>query len=423
MSQGLQLLSAVLAANSRAAMRMLDPGLFTPEELPARNFIVNHYRAYGQRPTPEVCRENGHRLVPATEPVDYYLTRVKNRAIGRAWQAAHPSFAQAMAQANVEQGVQVLTQMVREANRFNTTSAVISLADAAQMVREDYDVARDLDGLRGITFGWEPLDQITLGQADGDVTVFVARPGIGKSWTMLYCALAAWRAGHSVLFVSMEMTVLQTARRYIAMLSGLNPKSIREGRMSTWAQDLLYDTINSTENGAPFHFLAGDLERSVADVDNLAMEFTPDIIFVDAAYLLDPENRGGKFAKYAKHETLQDVFKGLKQLATRRNVPVTVSVQFNRTKDEQGKKGLDQIGGSDWIGQIASNVLSIDLGEEPNQRTTRRYKLHKARDADDGFEFETNFAFSPFDMEFRREIIDDETAATAEMVDLQEHML
>lgn len=427
MSQGIQLISAVLAARSHTAARRLRADLFTPEETPMFEFVHGFYRRYGQLPTPEAVTENGFRTMIAPNPVDYYYDRVCNRNIGVAWQAEHPNLVRALSSANVPDGQATLERMVRIGRRFDANNTVVSMADAAQMVREDYEFAAGLlDELRGITFGWDYLDAMTGGATRGDVSAFVARPGMGKSWTMIYQALRAWQAGASVLFVTMEMTVLQTMRRMIGMISGINSSDIRRGRLSMWGEQIFYETLDDRLHGAPFHFVAGDLNKSVLDVDNLVMEFSPDLVIVDAAYLLEPETN--KNSRYAGHELLQNVLKGLKGIALRRDVPINISVQFNREASKM-KNGnlLENIGGSDWIGQIASNVVAIGAGEpgSASERLVRRYKVIKGRDAERYGEFETNFLFQPFNMDFVREIVEGQQASVnqAEMARLNASMI
>jgi len=424
MSQGIQLLSAICAARSHTAARMLRPELFTADERPAFEFVHGFYRRYGQLPTAEAAVENGLRFMPAPQPVPYYFDRVAKRNIGSAWTEKHKELVAALGRADVPAGQAVLEEMVRIGRRFQPqNNTVVSLVDAMELVREDYQAATALDGaLRGVTFGWDFVDGITGGATRGDVTVFVARPGMGKSWTMIYNALAAWRSGHSVLFMTMEMTVVQTARRMLGMMCGINPNLIKQGRLSDWADHLLHEYIDDGLYGPPFHFVSGDLNKSVADLDNLVAEFSPDLVVVDAAYLLDASNTSGKFAKYAKHEALQDVLKGLKDLALSRDVPVNISVQFNR---EAGKtKGsLDNIGGSDWIGQIASNVFGIAPGEGSNAKTQRIYEILKARDSESGARFVTNFLFQPFDMSFIAELREDAANQNTEMAALNSSMI
>jgi replicative DNA helicase len=293
-----------------------------------------------------------------------------------------------------------LDRMRANTRHLDNQNDVISVYDAGEMLREDYLMTANFPGMRGITTGWDYLDELTSGISPGDVWAVVARPGVGKSYTMLKMALAAWQAGHSVAFVTMEMTVLQNARRMFAMEAGINPTHVRRGELDMHGEEMLFAALDSVTGRPPFYFMAGDLKKTVADIDNMVQEYSPDIIFIDAAYLLDPERPG----RLSRHEHLQDILKNIKSLAMGRDRAVVISVQFNRQGTNTG--GLDHISGTDYIGQIASVVLSITPGPRSHPTTMRTYKIIKNRDDIGGREFATNYLFSPFNMDFRYELED-----------------
>jgi replicative DNA helicase len=248
-----------------------------------------------------------------------------------------------------------------------------------------------IDGPRGVTYGWEPLDELTQGAMPGTVTTLVARPSMGKSYFLIRMANAAWRAGNSVLFVSMEMPNLQTGRRAIGMLAGLNPDLIRRGRLSQWGENMLHETVASINYGAPFNLVSGSFRKSVADIDLLIGEFQPDVVYIDASYLLQPERKDSRRARW---ENMAEVQEGLQKLALKWNRPIIQTVQFNRDAKDKSKGDLATIGGTDIIGQVSSVVLGLFPGEGVNETIRRTVKILKNRDQALG-EFETNYLFNP----------------------------
>lgn len=261
--------------------------------------------------------------------------------------------------------------------------------------------------MRGLTTGWDFLDEKTAGMTNGDVWVVAGRSGMGKSYNLLHMALSAWRAGASVLFVTMEMTVLQTARRYLGMHAGINPVLIRRGELDMYTEELFFNVLEGVPDMAPFWFSSGDLSKSTATVDAMVQELNPYLVVIDAAYLLDPTNRSGKFAK---HELLQEVLKEIKAQALNRNRPYLISVQFNR-QGSKGKGDVDSLAGSDWIGQIASVVIGLKEGSAGYERVMRCAKIHKNRDDGGDFDFVYNYLLQPFDMSFAYELRPDGTRA------------
>ena len=247
-----------------------------------------------------------------------------------------------------------------------------------------------INGPRGITYGWRPLDELTRGAIPGTVTTLVARPNMGKSHFLIRMANSAWRAGHSVLFVSMEMPNLQNGRRAIGMLAGINPDLIRRGRLSERDQKIFRETVESVGYGAPFHMVSGAFHKSVLDIDLLIGEFQPDVVYVDASYLLWPETRNDRRARW---ENMAEVGEGIQKLALNWNRPIIQTVQFNRDAKGKSEGGLDTIGGTDIIGQVSSVVLGLFPGEGVNETIRRKIKIMKNRDQALA-EFETHYLFN-----------------------------
>jgi replicative DNA helicase len=399
MSIGLQLLRSILDSGARTEFRHLSETLFVEAEIPIYQFVARHYRRHGGLPSQEALLENGIRLPSASENPTYYLERARNRAIFNVIAAEQPTLAQAMQSRDMGHAGEVLRRMTYAVGRFESEEDTATLTETVQTVLEQYEHSARNPGRQGVTLGWPYLDDLTNGAEPGDVITYVARPGMGKSWLMTHCARAAWLAGNSVLFVSMEMTATQIARRFLGMHAGINPDYIRRGQLSSYAYETMYATAGHLNDGAPFHFLSGSFEKSVPLVDAAIQEFAPDIVFIDASYLMSPASKGSKKATW---ELLADVGKEIKEMAMARRRPIVQSVQFNREAKKvkgSGNLGVEFIGGSDVIGQISTIAIAITEGEAPNERSERRLTILKNREGDNG-SMRTRFLFEPPDFSF-----------------------
>ncbi|CAO3460743.1 hypothetical protein [Azospirillum argentinense] len=407
MSNGHALIRAIIDCGARAEFRGLLPDLFTEEERPLYNYVDNYLRRHGTLPALSAVNENGFSLVPADRPVSDYLESVRNRAMFNTIAAQYPALNQAMKTKDMAAAVKVLRDAVYSLGRIESREQAITLHEVLTSVMEDYEEVKANPVRRGVTLGNPVLDAATGGAEPSDIVTTAARPGMGKSQLLAHSSLRAWRSGLSVVFLSMEMTEKQIGRRFLGMHAGVNHDHIRRGEMSYWAEEQVYGAVHNTQTGAPFHFIGGNMSKSVATIEKAAMEFAPDVIYVDASYLLDPEHGN---SRYGRHEQLEQVEREIKALAMALKRPIFKSVQLNReaeqTKAEArrnrgdeapkgAKLGLRHLAGSDAIGKNSSIIIGIEEGDAPFERTRRRLTVLKGREGGLGTTCQINFLFDP----------------------------
>jgi replicative DNA helicase len=400
MSTGFSFLHSALANGDWRLLRRAKDEMFTEEELGAFTFIRDYLDRYKELPPLDVVASEGFSLPRPRRSAacDYWLDTLKRRFAYTKVDEKHPQLVQAMQNQNTDAMLAVLREMVAEASLAVGGERYTTLRDEVTAVKDDYLWARSNPGLRGIPSGWSTLDLATMGFMGGDVIVLAGRPSMGKSYLLLEMANASYLDGSSTAIVSMEMTTMQMVRRWVGRRSGFNPNLIRDGGLTTYSHEQLLSVIAEMENGeTPVYMLAGDMRKSVAGIEAMVMEFAPKILFIDAAYLLTPSGR--KTGYISKWESISEVICELKQLAIRYDIPVVISVQFNRNQKSKGKKELDlgDIAGSDSIPQDASVVLGIRQGPAPYQRTQRIVEVMKNREGDTP-RFATAFTFNPVSM-------------------------
>lgn len=391
MSQGLALLRSLIDASARSEFRQVHEHLFLETELPAYRFVTQHYRQHGQLPSVTACAENGFILPRADNPVSYYIDRCTQRAMFNVVSEGQQELMQAMQRRDMPAVLALIQRQARQLSTLETEQDIETLAVLAGEVMEDYEHAHRNPGMQGISLGWSYLDHLTGGVEPGDVVTFAARPGMGKSWLLCHIAMNAWLAGSSVLFVSMEMTPKQIVRRMLGMMGGVNPNFIRRGQLTEWSRDVVYQQVQAFRDGPPFHILAGGFNKSVAAVDAAIQEFSPELVAVDASYLMDPAEKGQR----KSWELLTDVAKDMKTMAMTRNKGVLHTVQLNREAEKAKKRTAAHVGGTDAVGQITTIGVDIQRGTPPNETTRRKLSLFKNREGEDSASFEIEFLFNP----------------------------
>ena len=398
MSVGLSLLAALITEQDRAGFREVREEYFTRDEQPAWVFVRDYYHNYGDFPTFEVLAENSVALTAATGNVGYHLDRARRRAVYNAIQANQTPLMQALEARDTDAAIAALDAMQVDVGRIRSGGGVATLQEWAGRVMEGYETAQMQDN-EGTTLGWEPLDRATGGVFPGDVCVVVGRTGVGKSYTISHMAMAAWRSGKRVLFVTMEMTDAQIAARLVGLEARTDPRYIRAGTLSHHAFPAFQASVDrlSQDDAAQFHLVGGAVRDSVHTVDALIQDVRPDVVYIDASYLLLPPE--GMSRGRARWERLADVNEGLKRMAMDRNVGLVHTVQFNRQEKARGKNDPDtrDIGGTDVVAHLATTVISVRPGVSPHERTRRRMYVTKSREGPTGDKFTINYLFQPID--------------------------
>lgn len=403
---GIKFLRLAVAEGATAAFRRhADPSLYLTEpEQRARDVVEAHVSAFGGMPGPVALATEGivfpSNNVPE-ESLDYYGAQLYRRAGYGGINERFPALQEAMKNMDMDGVLTVLRDMLSVVSSKTGANNYSTLAFEAQRVLSDYRFAKQHPGLRGVTLRWPTLNDVTNGAMGGDLIVVAGRPGMGKSWILLELALAAFRSGRTVAFASMEMALLQIARRWLGGMTGINPNSLRAGEIPYWSEVRLLELIAELSTTAPVHLFRGETEKSVAGLEAMMDEFEPDILYVDAAYLLSPAGRSQGYI--TRWESISKVVSQLKQLSLRKDRPIVLSVQFNRNaKHAKGHKqekdgmppDLADIAGSDSIPQDASIVLGATYGRSPFKLTRREIHNMKNREGETK-NFGINFTFNP----------------------------
>ena len=426
---GIKLLSALRKSNSVSALAETNIALFIEEdELVAfqwmRQYVVDH----GAFPSVLTFRQHtGIATVTTNEPLSYYVEEGFKRALYMHMRGPMGDAYECMKDRNAAEALALMQQMCRSVNDLRAReTGRISLDAALAEAEAEYMEARMSFGLRGITTGWDYVDGITAGWQNSDLISLVARPGRGKTYYLLWMAYHAWLSGRRALFVSMEITAAQLARRLIGIHSRINPDFIRRGRLDSFGETRFIGSIRDMQGQGgterpPFDIIIGDFNKSVDVVRALAQELTPDIIYVDASYLLLPEP-GRRFS--SRREAVADVIGDMKRLQMSINRPVVQTLQFNReavraparrSRRDDAERTLggaeqeaqanpishlsvEKIAETDMVGQASSIVIGLE-----NHATdhARRYMgFLKGREGESGW-WNLNYNFNPVDFSYR----------------------
>ena len=348
--------------------------------------MKGHLRQHGRLPTSDTIRSNGFALdVLTEEPATYWAQRLSDREI----HCHVTNYQKQISRVLAANGSMVdITRILRE-----QLAAVLSVKREAQfstyggLAREvlaDALAARANPGaLIGLPLGYDSLNASTGGLLAGELYVIVGRPGVGKTAALMEAFHQNFDFGSRSLICSNEMPGKQLVRRLLGRRSGINHLTLKTGDIGTLAEGCLHRAISDIENGPETHFIAGNFDQTTSALEQMVAQFRPDILFVDAAYLLKVSG----MARASATEKQEQVVRDMKALLMQYGIPGCMTFQLNRDEKDksQGKKhrvDLSSIGGTDAVGKDADVIQAMIRAPQPYSRTHRILQGIKARDSD-----------------------------------------
>ena len=133
--------------------------------------------------------------------------------------------------------------------------------------------------------------------------------------------------GHRALLVSLEMSDIAIATRYIAGQTKIDMQKIRTGKLrdQDWAE--LCKAIGKLSE---LNIVIDDISRKVSDIKVTAKEMQAsgglDLVVVDYIQLLQPEGNN-----FNREQEVASISRGLKRLAMDLNIPIIALSQLGET--------------------------------------------------------------------------------------------
>jgi replicative DNA helicase len=265
-------------------------------------------------------------------------------------------------------GVAALNQLITKTSELKkNTSAIrdIDVTDLESAIAYFENVKRQQEaGMSGIKTGLPGFDNyLPAGIMPGQLGVFLAYPGIGKSWLALYFAVQAWKQGKSPMVISLEMSETEVRNRVFTIMGeGLwSHRKISSG-------DIEIDTLKSWHArhlaGKPeFHIISNDNggEINPSVLRGKIDQYRPDFVIVDYLQLMSPNQK-------SDNETvrMKNLSRELKLMAISEEVPI-IAISSATPDDVNDLSGVPTLGQTAWSRQIAYDAdWVLALGRATN---------------------------------------------------------
>jgi len=197
----------------------------------------------------------------------------------------------------------------------------------------------------------------------GQLGVFLAYPGIGKSWMALYFAVQAWKQGKTPLIISLEMSETEVRNRVFTIMGeGLwSHRKLSNGEVE---MDMLKSWHAKHLAGKPeFHIISNDQggEINPSVLRGKIDQYKPDFVIVDYLQLMAPNQK-------SDNETvrMKNLSRELKLMAIGEEVPI-IAISSATPDDVNDLSGVPTLGQTAWSRQIAYDAdWVIALGRATN---------------------------------------------------------
>jgi len=273
--------------------------------------------------------------VPTAASMDYYAQVVADKAGSRnILKLGHDLIAKAYDE-YFESSAALQDYGIREMGRALSSSAV--MVSSLEQVLETVVNRIGTPGQAPFLTQWQRLDALTGGFKPGELVVWGAAPGMGKSIGVgnlaEFTAFAYAPAGF--LLFSLEMQQEDTAERILSMRSGVPVRKIREGTNLTEEDWRALTLAQKALSGHPLDFVTRHPRRSLADIKRSARqqyqrrERLSGIAIDHIGFVSDLAAATAKIGG-SKHHALDSLIAELLDLGDELRCPVHVVYHLNR---------------------------------------------------------------------------------------------
>lgn len=281
----------------------------------AWKFIVDYREQYGgEMPSAGLIYENsGSMIKPPPEEDRVALPYLVDKLFER-HEFKSISHGMSLASAALENGEQTTArdELLRLADHLRSDRMsqlqIHTLGEVAPEVLAMYELVKS--GKTGVPFPWQTMTDMTLGMWPGTLTFFVARPGVGKTWTAVIMAMHAWKeAKLKVLVVSPELQRVELGERFVSTYGQFAYKDMVSGTLGDLAEQKLIQVTKDLYGGAGDGlYILDDEDRLNSDYIEQAIDSVqPDLVMIDSLYMLRVEMGKMKSGAGSKGDRMERV--------------------------------------------------------------------------------------------------------------------
>jgi replicative DNA helicase len=295
----------------------------------------------------------------------YHLEELQTEFLNDSLKDVLRSTAADVQSGNGSEALENLIQKTSELKKNTATIRDIDVTDIEDAVAYYQNVQKQNElGSVGIKTGLAGFDNyLPAGIMPGQLGVFLAYPGIGKSWMALYFAVQAWKQGKSPLIISLEMSETEVRNRVFTIMGeGLwSHRKLSAGHIET--EDLRRWHSKELAGKPEFHIISNDSGGEVTPsvIRGKIDQYKPDLIIVDYLQLMSPNQK-------SENETvrMKNLSRELKLMAIGEEMPI-IAISSATPDDVNKLDTVPTLGQTAWSRQIAYDAdWVLALGRATN---------------------------------------------------------
>lgn len=244
------------------------------------------------------------------------------------------------------------------------------------------DFGKDADRLYGymherdnvVKTGIESLDEeIGGGWHEKTLSLLIAPSNVGKTLCKCSFATNAFLAGKNVLYITMEMSEEEIAKRLYVNVANISMQelvTLEKDEFKRGYEKLIGKTNRLFVKEYPTASASANTIRSLLKELKLKQKFVPDVIFVDYLGIMQPNHQSTSENTNTKFKVISEELRGL---AVEQKVAVVSSNQTNR--GGYGKAEIELTDTADSIGQVMTADVIITIGQNNEMRDNGMYNF------------------------------------------------
>ena len=266
-----------------------------------------------------------------------------------------------------------VSKVINDALKLGTSN------DIGYDYMSDFERRFEIKSRNPVSTGWEVVDKISKGGlGSGELGVVIAPTGAGKSMVLVHMGSQAVKEGKNVVHYTLELSDTVVASRYDSCITEFHLKDLPVFK------EQIYDKVKDL----PGKLIVKEYPTRSATIQTIKNHlekmknfgFVPDLIIVDYADLIRPEN-SSKEEKRHQLETIYEELRGISQIV---NCPVWTASQTNRSGLNAEVITMESISEAFNKCFVADFIFSVSRTVEDKNTNGGRIFIAKNRNGPDG---------------------------------------